>query len=81
MTRGFGPEEYLLHRAPDGTYVLKVNVYAADVLDPNGPSTVRVRLFRDWGRPSEKQETFTIELKKGDNGPMTVGRFEIGKKK
>lgn len=81
MTRGFGPEEYLLHRAPDGTYVLKVNVYAADVLDPNGPSTVRVRLFRDWGRPSEKQETFTIELKKGDNGAMTIGRFEIGKKK
>jgi len=81
MTRGFGPEEYLLRRAPDGKYVLKVNVYAADVLDPNGPSTVRVRLFRDWGRPNEAQETFAIELKKGDNGAMTVGWFEIGKKK
>jgi hypothetical protein len=80
MTAGFGPEEYLLHRAPDGEYVLRVNVYASDVLDPNGPSTVRVRLFRDWGRPGEKQETFTIELKKGDNGAMKVGRFVIGKK-
>jgi hypothetical protein len=81
MTAGFGPEEYLLHRAPDGEYVLRVNVYASDVLDPNGPSTVRVRLFRDWGRPGEKQETFTIELKKGDNGAMKVGRFVIGGKK
>lgn len=81
MTAGFGPEEYLLRRAPNGEYVLQVNVYASDVLDPNGPSTVRVRLFRDWGRPTEKQESFTIELKKGDNGAMKVGRFVIGKGK
>jgi hypothetical protein len=81
MTAGFGPEEYLLHRAPNGEYVLRVNVYASDVLDPNGPSTVRVRLFRDWGRPTEKQETFTIELKKDDDGAMKVGRFVIGKGK
>jgi hypothetical protein len=81
MTAGFGPEEYLLNRAPNGEYVLRVNVYASDVLDPNGPSTVRVRLFRDWGRPTEKQETFTIELKKGDDGAMKVGRFVIGKRK
>jgi hypothetical protein len=79
MTAGFGPEEYLLRRAPNGEYVLRVNVYASDVLDPNGPSTVRVRLFRDWGRPSEKQETFTIELKAEDDGAMKVGRFVIGR--
>ena len=79
MTDGFGPEEYLLRRAPNGEYVLQVNVYASDVLDPNGPSTVRVRLFRDWGRPSEKQESFTIELKKGADGAMKVGRFVIGR--
>lgn len=77
MTNGFGPEEYLLHRAPNGDYVLRVNVYAYDVLDPNGPSTVRVRLFRDWGRPTEEQETFTIELKDDDDGAIKVGRFVI----
>lgn len=81
MTAGFGPEEYLLRRAPDGEYVLRVNVYASDVLDPNGPTVVRVRLFRDWGRPGEQQKSFTIELKKGDNGAMKVGRFVIGKGK
>jgi hypothetical protein len=81
MTQGFGPEEYLLRRAPNGEYVLRVNVYAADALDPNGPSTVRVRLFRDWGRPSEKQEAFTIELKAEEDGAMKVGRFLIGRGK
>lgn len=81
MTAGFGPEEYLLRRAPNGEYVLRVNVYASDVLDPNGPSTVRVRLFRDWGRRTEKQESFTIELKKEDDGAMKVGRFVIGQGK
>lgn len=81
MTAGFGPEEYLLRRAPNGEYVLRVNVYASDVLDPNGPSTVRVRLFRDWGRRTQKQESFTIELKRNDNGAMKVGRFVIGQGK
>jgi uncharacterized protein YfaP (DUF2135 family) len=81
MTQGFGPEEYLLRRAPNGEFVLRVNVYAADALDPNGPSTVRVRLFRDWGRPSEKQEAFTIELKAEEDGAMKVGRFLIGRGK
>ncbi|MBO9708660.1 MAG: hypothetical protein J7521_10635 [Caulobacter sp.] len=81
MTQGFGPEEYLLRRAPNGEYVLRVNVFAADVLDPNGPSTVRVRLFRDWGRSGEKEETFTLELKSGDDGEVKVGRFVVGKKR
>ncbi len=40
---------------------------------------MRVRLFRDWGRPSEKQESFTIELKAEDDGAMKVGRFVIGR--
>ena len=75
MTRGYGPEEYLLHYAPVGTYAVLANVYAADVINRNGATSITVHLYRDWGRPTEKVETFVIELKKDDNGAVKVGSF------
>ncbi len=75
MTRGYGPEEYLLHVAPKGTYKVLANVFAADVLNRNGATSVTVRLYRDWGRPTEKVESFVIELKKDQNGAVPVGQF------
>ena len=76
MTQGYGPEEYLLRRAPNGTYKVLSNVYAADRLDPNGPTNVRVTLYRDWGRPSEKRETFVVEATKPESGNgIEIGRF------
>lgn len=76
MTRGYGPEEYLLHHAPAGLYKVLANVFAADRLSPNGPTSVTVHLYRDWGRPTEHAETFVIELKKDQQqGGVQVGSF------
>lgn len=75
MTRGYGPEEYLLHVAPSGGYEVLANVYAADRIDPNGATSITVRLYRDWGRPTEKVESFVIELAKGQKGTVQVGKF------
>ncbi|MEI9886154.1 MAG: VIT domain-containing protein [Rhizomicrobium sp.] len=66
MTNGYGPEEYLLHRAPDGTYTVRVNVYNSDSLSPNGATTVRARIFRNYGRANEREETLELELKRAD---------------
>ncbi len=78
MTAGYGPEEYLLRRAPAGQYVVRANVFAPDRLDPNGPTVVRVRLFRHWGRPDQAEERFEIELKAGQNGEARLGSFQVG---
>ncbi len=79
MTRGYGPEEYLLNRAPDGLYKVLSNAYAADRLDPNGPTSLTVRLYRDWGRPTEKVESFVVELNRGQQNATTeIGRFTKG---
>jgi hypothetical protein len=67
MTRGYGPEEYLLHKAPNGTYTVRVNAYAADRLDPNGASRVKAHIFRNWGRADEQEQVIEIELDKPDH--------------
>ncbi|MEA3011852.1 MAG: hypothetical protein QOD42_397 [Sphingomonadales bacterium] len=62
MTQGYGPEEYLLRRAPAGTYEIRANVFAADRLSPNGAQRVTARIIRDFGRATEREEVVDIEL-------------------
>jgi hypothetical protein len=77
MTRGYGPEEYLLHVAPTGTYTAQVNVYAPDRLDPNGASLVTAHLFRNYGRPSQKEESVDVEVKRDESGSKMIGTIAI----
>jgi hypothetical protein len=62
MTDGYGPEEYLLRRAPGGTFTVRADVYSSDELNPNGASRITARLIRNFGRPGEKEEIVEIEL-------------------
>lgn len=62
MTEGYGPEEYLLRRAPAGTFTVRADVYAADEINPNGASRITARLIRNFGRADEKEEMVEIEL-------------------
>ena len=79
MTRGYGPEEYLLRRAPRGEYQIKANVYAPDALDPNGATTVRARLYRNWGRPNESSEVLEIDLTPDTDDTRLIGKFRVGR--
>jgi hypothetical protein len=62
MTSGYGPEEYLLRRAPEGTFTVRADVYSADRINPNGAARITARLIRNFGRPDEKEEVVEIEL-------------------
>jgi len=77
MTEGYGPEEYLLHRAIAGTYVVQANVFAPDRLDPNGASVLTAHLFRNFGRPGQTEESVDIELTRDEEGSKMIGRIII----
>ncbi|WP_332801894.1 VIT domain-containing protein [Sphingomonas sp. RT2P30] len=77
MTQGYGPEEYLLHRARAGTYTVQANVFAPDALDPNGASVLTAHLFRDFGRPSQQEQVVDIELTRDSNGAKMLGRIIV----
>ena len=80
MTSGFGPEEYFLRRAATGRYTVRANVYSPDRLDPNGMSRVTAHLFRDWGRPTQREESIDLDLKRGQNGEVRIGTLKVGVK-
>ncbi len=79
MTRGYGPEEYLLRSAPRGEYEIRANVYAPDALDPNGATTVRARLYRNWGRPNQSSEVLEIDLTPDTDDNRMIGKFKVGR--
>jgi uncharacterized protein YfaP (DUF2135 family) len=77
MTSGFGPEEYLLRRAAPGEYIVSVNVYASDSINPNGTTIITARLIRDFGRATQKEETMEVELEPAESGEKLVGKFTV----
>lgn len=62
ITRGFGPEEYAIRRAPNGTYKVRANGFRADRINPNGPGHVLVRLIRNFARKDEQATMVDADL-------------------
>lgn len=80
MTSGYGPEEYLIRRAPPGSYAVSANVYATDRIDPNGAPVITARLIHDFGRATQREEVVDIELAPDDRGQKLIGRLVVAKR-
>lgn len=78
VTGGFGPEEYQIRKAEDGSYQVEVNTFAADRRNPNGPSTVTVRMIRDFGTATPREEVIDVEMEPDAEGRKLIGRFGTG---
>lgn len=62
VTNGYGPEEYLIRRAPSGEYRVRVQGVSGDRLNPNGTGRAMVRMIRDFGRPSARETLVDAEI-------------------
>ncbi|GAA4643954.1 hypothetical protein GCM10023115_19140 [Pontixanthobacter gangjinensis] len=77
LTGGYGPEEYQLREAPDGTYRIEINTFSVDRRNPNGPSVVTVRLIRNFATDSQVEETIDVEMQPDAEGRKLIGRIVI----
>jgi hypothetical protein len=77
MTQGYGPEEYLLRAARSGEYVVEVNVYATDRLNPNGKTRVRATVFQNYGRANEQRQHLELELGQNDKDALLIGKISV----
>lgn len=76
FTRGYGPEEYMLHRAKDGTYKIEVNYYGNTQQVIAGATTIQVSLFLNYGKKNQVVKEITMRLKDSKE-VVFVGTFEI----
>lgn len=78
MTEGYGPEEYLIRRAPDGLYRVESDYYAQDAYAEDGALKLRARLWRNYGRETETHQTVIIEMLEEKEDPYILGSIEVG---
>ncbi len=77
ITDGYGPEEYLIHKALTGEYKIRAKTFASDPTNPNGPSSLTVRLIRNFGRPGQSEELMDIEMEARDREKVDLGKITI----
>jgi uncharacterized protein YfaP (DUF2135 family) len=76
FTQGYGPEEYLIHRALPGTYKVQANYFGSRAQTLTGAVTVQLDLFSNYGRPNEQKKSITLRLTEAKE-TITVGTFKF----
>ena len=76
FTQGYGPEEYVLHRAFPGAYTVKAHYFGSHQQTITGGCTVIVDVFTNYGRPSEKHQVLTLRLDE-PSSEVTIGEVTI----
>jgi len=73
VTRGYGPEMYVLRHAVDGQYRVRLVYYSDDNTKTSSKTKVYLDFYRNWGRPNEKATRKTVILEnRKDNEDVLV---------
>ncbi|MCP4149557.1 MAG: DUF2135 domain-containing protein [bacterium] len=73
VEEGYGPEEYVVKKAPEGKYKIYVNTRGRW---PRAPITLQVDIFTDYGRKNEARKSITLSLTGGNNN-IYVGEINV----
>jgi hypothetical protein len=65
VTQGYGPEMYVLEKAPAGTYQIRAKYFSSDANRASTRTKVFATVYRDWGRPTESVQKKTVVLRDG----------------
>jgi Ca-activated chloride channel homolog len=76
FTRGYGPEEYVLRKAPPGVYTIKAHYYGSTQQTKCGPCTVTATVFTNYGRDDEQKQIMMLRLEKPSN-EVLIGQITI----
>lgn len=62
FTRGYGPEEYMIKKAQQGTYTIQLNYFSNSRTDTKNAVTLQVQIFTNYGRPEQTKKEITLML-------------------
>jgi uncharacterized protein YfaP (DUF2135 family) len=65
VTRGYGPEMYVLRHAPKGKYRIDANYFASDANRTSVRTKVQVTIVENWGTAQEKVTDRVVALEYG----------------
>jgi len=63
FTRGYGPEEYSIKKAPTGEYKVRAKYFASHQQSLTGATTLLATIYRQFGSNIESKEMVALRLK------------------
>jgi uncharacterized protein YfaP (DUF2135 family) len=79
VTNGYGPEEFLLHRALPGAYKVKAKFYGTRQQTAIGATTVILELYLRYGTGRMENKSITLRLD-GTGRMVDIGEFHFDQK-
>ena len=76
VTQGYGPEEFMLKKAPKGTYKIEVDYYGSHSQKQLMPVTLRITFYTHFGTDKEEKQETTVRLT-NKKEVIEVGSFEF----
>ena len=76
ITQGYGPEEFMLKKAPKGTYKIEVDYYGSYSQKQLMPITLRITFFTHFGTDKEEKQETTVRVT-NEKDVIEVGSFEF----
>ncbi|HMK27123.1 MAG TPA: carboxypeptidase-like regulatory domain-containing protein [Chitinophagaceae bacterium] len=63
---GFGPETYIMQKAPHGKYYVDIDYYRSSWIQTSAKSKILVTAYKNWGRSNEEVFQKVVELKRSE---------------
>lgn len=82
ITRGYGPEQFMLKKAIKGKYQVYVNYFGDTQVKADGPSTIMAEIYTSYSDKSQKREVVCLQLSNvaktdRNEGLVQVAEFEF----
>lgn len=76
VTQGYGPEEFMLKKAPKGTYKIETNYFGTLSQKQLMPVTLRITFYTHFGTDKEQKQETTVRVT-NEKDVIEVGSFEF----
>jgi Ca-activated chloride channel homolog len=76
FTEGYGPEEYVIHKALPGEYLIQANYFGSNSPLLQGAVTVHADVYTHYGRKHEKRQRLTLRLKEKED-VYSIGKIKF----
>lgn len=77
FTAGYGPEQFMIKKAPKGKYKIEVNYYGDRQINISGPTTVTAEIYTQYATGKQQRKVIVMPLIANEGKGNFVGEFNF----
>jgi len=77
FTSGYGPEQFMLKKAPKGKYKIEVDYYGDSQFTISGPTTVTAEIYTRYATGKQQRKIIVMPLEGNSDRTRLIGEFSF----